>query len=162
VKPLDIIAARGREFDLTLLDASSMRFVYFLFLDGELTYIGRTKSLVQRMGLHASQGREFDRSFWIEVPEQDAPLVEGAFIRRFDPPECHSVPKDFGRDAEILARFGLEPDSTAAELFESRRVARVARVQDRLRRERKRQRRADARWARERARKAARATEVAS
>lgn len=99
--------------------------IYFLLLGSELVYVGQSVDVETRVAMHIRQREKtFDRAFWIAVPVADLLAYESAFVRALDPPGNFWACADDSRDAEILARFGLEPDPDARRRFESRRRTR--------------------------------------
>ncbi len=107
------------------ISVTRIRFVgiYFLIRCDRIVYVGQSSDIESRLNLHRSYGvRDYDRAFWIETSTDDLDAYEGAFIRALDPIESFASPMCRGRDEEVLARFGLEPDSVARESFERRRA----------------------------------------
>lgn len=125
---IESVISRMHEIDLSI-PPERTGWVYVLLDGGEATYIGQTTNIGQRIGMH-QQGTEraaakkFDRAFRIEVPLADMDALEGALIRRFNPRDCGTAPKDRNRDAEMLSRFGIDPDASAHEAFRARQAER--------------------------------------
>lgn len=99
--------------------------VYILLAGERIVYIGRTSNLLQRIATHFygtynHEPKTFDRALTLEVPRHDAAALEGALIRRFDPPLCDGAPADESRDREMLASLGIEYDQAARDRFVSR------------------------------------------
>lgn len=89
--------------------------------DDEVVYVGQSNNFTSRIGTH-SQRFEFDRAFVVSVEEREALAVEGAFARRFNPRYVkRASDKEKHRDAEILARYGVDYCAASAGAFESRK-----------------------------------------
>ena len=127
ISPLTALSAQMREVDVSSLGVPRTKFVYALFSEGEIVYVGQTASLAPRLLQHRVGGtpfcaaKTFDRAFALELPAEDAAAYEGALIRRFNPPLCVGAPKDESRDAEVLARLGLDYDQSKRDAFADRR-----------------------------------------
>jgi hypothetical protein len=100
--------------------------VYVLLSGDEVTYVGQTTGLAQRLNTHRrgtcnEEPKKFDRVFALEVLVKDLRAIEAALIRRFNPPGVGGgAMKDETRDEEILARFGLKPDRAARDAYKAR------------------------------------------
>lgn len=68
--------AKGRKFPKGSV-------IYFLFKDGELSYIGSTNHLARRLRKHRFKGRRFDEFSFIRADKK----FEKMLIRIFKPPE---------------------------------------------------------------------------
>lgn len=120
--PLDLLEMHGREIPVA---RTRLVGIYILVLDGDIVYVGQSRDIESRIALHRNHGTtDFDRAFWIEVPAEELDAYEGALIRGLSPRACCSAPRDKGRDAEILARFGIAPDPVRRAEFMKRRAAR--------------------------------------
>jgi hypothetical protein len=82
----------------------------YMFLRGDaVIYVGQSLHVDARIPGHGVR-MKYTSVIWIQVPEQDLDDYEGALIRALDP-ECNGKATGTpSRDAEILARLGLEPD----------------------------------------------------
>lgn len=60
--------------------------VYFLYLKGELQYIGQSTDPSGRLAQHRKMGKMFDRVFCLPTPNFMLARVEGALIRLLKPP----------------------------------------------------------------------------
>lgn len=60
--------------------------IYFLKLDKELVYIGKTKTFFVRMAAHDKSGIEWDEVVFHPVDMKDLNLVEKELIYRYKPP----------------------------------------------------------------------------
>jgi len=58
--------------------------VYFLIKDDEIIYVGQSRNIIYRIGVH-SRKVEFDSFSYIEVDEELLSIVEQSFIKRFNP-----------------------------------------------------------------------------
>lgn len=117
---IETVSAHCREFDLTRLKSDRPTSIYFLIVAGEIMYVGQTTNIDQRIALHINAGREFDRVLYFVVEAPDADAYEGALIRALNPTWSRRAPVDRGRDIEVLATLGLQPDATASEAFDRR------------------------------------------
>ncbi len=132
-----------REVDLATLTArGAIESVYVLIHRDQVIYVGRTVGLISRLSSHMRGGRRappkvFDRALSIELPAEDAHACEGALIRRFCPRFCIGAPTDDGRDAEMLQRFGLEPDLGARNAFDMQRSTPRRRLRELAKRHRR-------------------------
>lgn len=83
---LKALAADHGLTETILFDNSSERLpqcgIYFLFLNMELVYIGKSANIYTRLGGHH---KDFDRVAVIEVAEKDLGAVEYALIGTFKP-----------------------------------------------------------------------------
>jgi hypothetical protein len=61
-------------------------FVYFLFQDGQLVYIGQTKNLLNRISCHADSSKEFNEMCCFEVDPDNLSLIETLNISFYKPP----------------------------------------------------------------------------
>ena len=60
--------------------------VYFLVHEGEVVYVGMSqKSILRRMGDHATGDYEFDSVEWLRFPASVAPAAKRAFIKSLRP-----------------------------------------------------------------------------
>jgi hypothetical protein len=60
--------------------------IYFLCLDGEVVYVGRTINLAKRISTHGEdKGKLFDRVFYLPTAENDLEWVEVKFISLLKP-----------------------------------------------------------------------------
>lgn len=112
--------------------------VYVLISNGRVVYVGSTCNLAQRIGSHVAGVRgcapkTFDRVLALDVSKDDAAAMEGALVRYFVPPLCKRTPNDETRDAEMLARFGLEPSAANRDAFIAHRAEIFAAKHRRLR-----------------------------
>lgn len=119
--PIDSLAAACAELSIADLVKPG---VYILLLDGAIVYIGESGNVLARIGGHA-KSIAFDRILWIaEADKRERRAIESALARRFAPPNCDVYSRrDEDRDAEILARFGLEPDTENARIISERTAA---------------------------------------
>lgn len=78
--------------------------IYFLFREGRLTYIGRSRDAEKRIKTHRKNGREFDR--WLVAPcaEGDQGWIEAELIRSFDSVQ-NRTRAESKVEAELLARL---------------------------------------------------------
>lgn len=104
--------------------------IYVLLDAGEIVYVGQTEGLgsgrliAHQRGTRLKPPKTFDQAFCIEVPIADLDAIEGALVRRFHPRDVDKAPVDDSRDAEVLARFGLEPCEIARATFKKTRRVR--------------------------------------
>ncbi len=107
-----------------LIPVTRVRYIgiYFLIAADEVIYVGQSADVEVRVNAHIDAGKLFDRACWITVPAEALDAHEGAFIRLLDSRFNFAAPADFGRDFEVLARFGLAPDSEARDRFNKRRT----------------------------------------
>lgn len=113
------------EIDVAILPVKSGS-IYALVDEDEIVYIGKTTNIGQRLWMHKvgtrrTPAKVFSRALRLDVPIDDLDAFEGALIRRFNPRYCNSAPANKGRDTEVLASLGLEPDSVNEEAFGTRR-----------------------------------------
>lgn len=101
--------------------------VYFLVHVDRVVYVGMSRDVQRRINHHRYDGHlKFDRAFYIEVKARLRTRYEGAFIRYFDPDDGWSrCNGDEGRDAEILAKFGLTPNRIARDSWAAKRAQHV-------------------------------------
>lgn len=59
--------------------------LYFLFKDGELTYVGQSKDCRKRIEQHRGNGRPFDFATIMPIEPERRSLVEAAIIHKFAP-----------------------------------------------------------------------------
>jgi hypothetical protein len=124
---IEAIAAHAVEFDLAAIARSTPTvFVYVLVDKGEIVYVGRTVAIAQRLSFHAfgttqHDPKTFDRALVMEVPREDGAAIEGALIRRFNPPLTHGAPGNETRDVEVLNRLGIGFDQANRDAFVARR-----------------------------------------
>jgi len=64
--------------------------VYLLLKAGELTYIGESTNMQQRVADHKRNGREFDQAFFIKTTLGQRAALERALIRSFQPRQNRS------------------------------------------------------------------------
>lgn len=119
---VDFLLAHGRRVDLDGLTG-----VYFLLKRGRVMYVGQGANIYARIALHL-QSYSFDGAFWIPVEHEELDAAEGAFTRYFNPLWVHHTPADESRDAEILSRYGLEPNASNRDAFVERRRRRLMRA----------------------------------
>lgn len=62
------------------LPAKSMTGVYFLMLDGEVTYVGQSIDLLGRISRHKREGKEFDSFAYILCGKDDLNDMEAKYI----------------------------------------------------------------------------------
>jgi len=104
--------------------------IYILLDAGKIVYVGQTEGLgggrlvAHQRGTRRKPPKKFDQAFCVEVPVGDLDAVEGALVRRFHPRDVDKAPVDDSRDAEVLARFGIEPCGIARATFKQTRRAR--------------------------------------
>lgn len=134
--PLDILAARSTEFDLSA-DKARPAIVYCLVDNGEIVYVGQTVNIEQRIALHLNKNlkreepKAFDRAFWFEVPAADLDVYEHALIRALRPRYNQRAGVHLGRDNEVLAALGLpllDDEYENAKAFRSLKSRRNATV----------------------------------
>lgn len=120
---MSIAALAGACPELTVTDLIKPG-VYVLIRDGAVVYVGQSNNVLARVGMHC-KSFAFDRVFYIPEPQKQERLaIEGALARRFNPPKSNVVSsRHQARDAEILARFGLELDATNAAAMRARVAA---------------------------------------
>ena len=61
--------------------------IYFLLRKNEITYIGSTNNLPNRIRQHLDDGRRFDRALWMPVEEERRLALEDQMIERIQPRE---------------------------------------------------------------------------
>lgn len=123
-QPAAFLLPQCSELDLSRLARPRPIGVYFLVDAGEIVYVGQSEDVDARIALHvAAEEKRFNRAFWIATPVSELAATEGAFIRALNPRYCWTAPVDVGRDAEMLARFGLVPNDIARAAFIARRRA---------------------------------------
>lgn len=66
--------------------------VYFLFREGELTYVGRSNDCYGRIASHRQKGRDFDLATVMPLAMEFIPQVEKALIAGFTPPQNRMRP----------------------------------------------------------------------
>ncbi len=94
--------------NLKSYQSSSIGYVYFLCSESMVVYVGQTVDLVSRLRAHRSS-KEFDDVKYIEVRQDEALEIEGAFIRALRPPLNGSVIGSIKEnDKDILERFKAE------------------------------------------------------
>lgn len=76
--------SRLKVFDLSEL-VHSRRFIYFLFNEGRLFYIGVTVSIRDRLKSHRIYGKAFDKVLFQEVTVKDCYNVEDSLIHILKP-----------------------------------------------------------------------------
>lgn len=66
---------------------SELRGVYFLLLGPQIVYIGQATNVIVRIEIHQREGKkEFDRFFWVPVPDhENLTKVEAEYIWQFNP-----------------------------------------------------------------------------
>ena len=103
-KDLDRLGERIKEFRYRDFKPC----VYFLLHDMEIVYIGQTTHLPTRLQSH-QKDKEFNRSFYIEIPESDLLRVESALIKAFAPKlnGKHGERELNETDKEILEEYNL-------------------------------------------------------
>lgn len=103
--PIKDMGFSGGLTDITRIISDS--FVYFLSKDGEIVYVGQSKSVGGRLRSHRGT-KEFDKVFAISVPAKRLNEVEGALIRLLNPKlnGAGKFPERTG-DVEIAREFGL-------------------------------------------------------
>lgn len=84
-------------------------FVYCLFKDHELVYIGQTLFLKDRVIYHLTD-KDFDSYSFVEVEENDLALVEGELIMKYQPRYNQSITFANGyiSFANIKSRLGID------------------------------------------------------
>lgn len=135
---IESILSRCHEFDLGLCRQRNSA-IYFLLLDDEITYVGQTTNIDQRIYLHVNTENRwgvpkvFNRATWMAVPIEQLDAYEGALIRALRPSCNRRAPAYRGGDNEILIALGMEPhiDEAAAakswgDLVYAPRVARAS------------------------------------
>lgn len=58
--------------------------VYFLFKGNRIVYVGQSRNVMQRVGVHADE-KDFDRMAWVETPREHLNLVESLYIHTLRP-----------------------------------------------------------------------------
>lgn len=58
--------------------------IYFLIIDDQISYIGQSMNVMQRIGTHASK-REFDRYYYFECAADHLDEMEAKCIHKFNP-----------------------------------------------------------------------------
>jgi len=104
--PLEIDGVSG------IIDAGRMHLpsgVYFLYFRGVLQYVGKSVTPASRLNQHRQVGRVFDQAFVLPVPQSMLDQVEGALIRKFQPPLNVTMPiVGLDDDARVLADLGFQ------------------------------------------------------
>lgn len=59
--------------------------VYFLFVDGEVVYVGQSVDMLGRISRHRREGKKFDAFGMIECEKKDMDELERVYIRAFVP-----------------------------------------------------------------------------
>lgn len=67
--------------------------VYFLFVRGQLTYIGESMSIIGRLAQHRRCGRHFTSYGFVNVPGDLRWSMETAYLHALHPPENTSFPE---------------------------------------------------------------------
>jgi hypothetical protein len=82
-------------------------FIYHLYMDNELVYIGLTIDLRRRLKQHSESRKfgQYNRCASKAVPFKHMPAIEGALIRKHKPPLNRSSGGYRQHDAEYLAAF---------------------------------------------------------
>lgn len=75
----------------TLIGPKQHAGVYLLFYKGALTYIGQSANMQKRIKEHASNGRPFDRAYFIKTLAKERFAVEAALIAALQPTQNRSV-----------------------------------------------------------------------
>lgn len=76
-----------------LADHASGGGVYFLFVRGQLTYIGESMSIIGRLAQHRRCGRHFTSYGFVNVPGDLRRSMETAYLHALHPPENNSFPE---------------------------------------------------------------------
>jgi hypothetical protein len=75
----------GRPFDVSFLINGS--YIYFLYLDGDLQYIGQSRYVPSRLAWHKKYFK-FNRVRLLQVKSHDMNDVERALIKKHQPPRA--------------------------------------------------------------------------
>lgn len=59
--------------------------VYFLCKSGEVVYVGKAANLLQRLGDHQENGKDFDSVWYLYVPPESLRVVESHWIAKLSP-----------------------------------------------------------------------------
>jgi hypothetical protein len=59
--------------------------VYLLFLEGALVYVGASLNMPERVKSHRSNGRPFDRAYFIQTLQKERFVVESVLIAALSP-----------------------------------------------------------------------------
>lgn len=86
--------------------------VYFLFKDGDLTYVGRSNDCYGRISSHRQKGRDFDLATVMPLAMEFIPSVEAALIDAFTPPQNRMRPAP-AAPAPVYIAAPLPPDPYA-------------------------------------------------
>lgn len=79
--------------------------VYFLYIDKELQYIGRTDWLWWRNRRHSSDGKQFDRVLALPCPKEMLVAVEKVFIHKHRPKLNRRFYQPTAEELEIYNEF---------------------------------------------------------
>lgn len=83
-------------------------YVYFLFSDAELVYVGSTRRGVARVYQHIND-KKFDSYSLLEVAEKNLESVENAYILKFNPKynKAINISKDYLSSKGFKDRYGI-------------------------------------------------------
>lgn len=82
--------------------------VYFLYLRGELQYVGQSIEPSIRLAQHRNAGKMYDRAFLVPCPGFLMDKFEGALIRHFRPPlNGNMSPRGTCPDRDTLEELGI-------------------------------------------------------
>lgn len=119
VRPVDVpdclLPMAGHVWELPMSSLARGGVIYFLAKGDEVVYVGQTVALHARLSTHHGQERiDFDRAFYIYVPESELCEVEAAFVRVFQPAMNTQLktPERPG-DREIIARVAAPVEMLA-------------------------------------------------
>lgn len=86
----------------TSIPIKKSSYIYYLFDDNILLYIGQTTMLPQRISTHISDGKKFDQVSVIETKRKDLLLTERFYIHRDNPKLNLQVMDDYEYLLQIL------------------------------------------------------------
>lgn len=100
---------RRSDFDSFLSEAPDAPCVYILFRDGEVAYVGQTRTAARRLYWHRHKGRVFDDAVFVCIEHDDIDWLEAALISYLEPPENKDMAtRDLSFfDLEVLERYGI-------------------------------------------------------
>ncbi len=82
--PLALAAVQDRLFECPAMDIPPC--LYFLVQSDMVVYVGQSRGLTARMVQHSQTGKQWDRAFFMPVPESELFRVEAQWIAALQPP----------------------------------------------------------------------------
>ena len=80
--------------------------VYFLFLNGNLQYVGKAKHILSRIGSH--RDKDYNSFAYIECTQEEAQVIEIAYIKQHKPPLNTLIYHGINRNIIIQAQSILD------------------------------------------------------